>query len=206
MKNYKFYLSDIDADTSLKNASSIAVDGEFSGLDPKTDKLQLIQLCDGSDFVHLIKFEKNYNAPNLKEILENNKIKKIFHFGRADLGFLKQHLDIDVANIFDTKIASKIGRKFTSKHGLSDLCRDLLNINLSKEYRTSDWGKKIEEYKEEQIIYACKDVLYLHEIKEELEKILNREKKIKLAEECFKFLETRTALDLVGLTGDIFEH
>ena len=206
MKNYKFYLSDIDADTSLKNASSIAVDGEFSGLDPKTDRLQLLQLCDGSDFVHLIKFEKNYNAPNLKEILENNKIKKIFHFGRADLGFLKQHLDIDVANIFDTKIASKIGRKFTSKHGLSDLCRDLLNINLSKEYQTSDWGKSIEEYSEDQITYACKDVLYLHRIKNELEKILKRENKLELAEKCFSFLETRTSLDLAGLTVDIFEH
>ena len=206
MKNYKFYLSDIDADTSLKNASSIAVDGEFSGLDPKTDRLQLLQLCDGSDFVHLIKFEKNYNAPNLKEILENNKIKKIFHFGRADLGFLKQHLNINVANIFDTKIASKICRKFTPHHGLKDLCRDLINVNLSKGHQTSDWGKTIEEYSEDQIIYACNDVLHLHKIKDELEKILKRENKLELAEQCFKFLETRTSLDLAGLTGDIFEH
>jgi len=206
MKNYKFYLSDLDAKTSSKNASSIAVDGEFSGLDPKTDKLHLIQLCDGSDFVHLIKFEGNYNAPNLKEILENNKIKKIFHFGRADLGFLKQHLGINVQNIFDTKIASKISRKFSPNHGLKDLCRDLLNINLSKEYQTSDWGKGIEEYKEEQISYACSDVLYLHKIKEELVKILNRENKLQLAENCFKFLETRTDLDLAGLNHDIFEH
>ena len=206
MKNYKFYLSDIDTDTSLKNASSIAVDGEFSGLDPKTDRLQLLQLCDGSDFVHLIKFEKKYSAPNLKEILENSNIKKIFHFGRADLGFLKQHLDINVKNIFDTKIASKICRKFSPHHGLKDLCRDLININLSKEYQTSDWGKKIEEYKEDQISYACKDVLYLHKIKSELEKILIRENKKYLADKCFEFLETRTDLDLAGLQTDIFEH
>jgi len=206
MKNYKFYLSDLDAKTSLKNASSIAVDGEFSGLDPKTDKLHLLQLCDGTNFVHLIKFEGNYNAPNLKEILENSKIKKIFHFGRADLGFLKQHLDINVKNIFDTKIASKICRKFSPNHGLKDLCRDLININLSKEHQTSDWGKTIKEYSEDQIIYACKDVLYLHKIKDELEKILKRENKLELAEQCFKFLETRTYLDLAGLTGDIFEH
>ncbi len=206
MKNYKFYLSDIDADTSLKNASSIAVDGEFSGLDPKTDRLQLLQLCDGSDFVHLIKFEKNYSAPNLKEILENGNIKKIFHFGRADLGFLKQHLDIKVKNIFDTKIASKICRKFTPHHGLKDLCRDLINISLSKEYQTSDWGRTIEEYSNDQITYACKDVLYLHKIKNELEKILKRENKLELAEKCFNFLETRISLDLTGLTGDIFEH
>ena len=206
MKNYKFYLSDIDADTSLKNASSIAVDGEFSGLDPKTDKLHLLQLCDGSEFVHLIKFEKIYKAPNLKDILENNKIKKIFHFGRADLGFLKQHLNIDVKNIFDTKIASKICRKFSPYHGLKDLCRDLIDINLSKEHQTSDWGKKIEEFTDEQISYACKDVLYLHKIKDELEKILLRENKYQLAEKCFQFLETRTSLDLAGLNIDIFEH
>jgi len=206
MKNYKFYLSDIDANTSLKNASSIAVDGEFSGLNPLTDKLHLIQLCDGSDFVHLIKFENTYNAPNLREILENNGIKKILHFGRADLGFLKKHLDINVVNIFDTKIASKISRKFTNRHGLSDLCRDLVGINLSKEFQTSDWGKNIEEYAEDQITYACKDVLYLHKIKSELEKILKRENKLELAEQCFKFLETRTTLDLAGLTEDIFEH
>ena len=206
MKNYKFYLSDIDADTSLKNASSIAVDGEFSGLDPKTDRLQLLQLCDGSDFVHLVKFEGDYSAPNLKEILENNKIKKIFHYGRADLGFLKQYLNINVKNIFDTKIASKICRKFSPNHGLKDLCRDLLGVNLSKEYQTSDWGKKIEEYREEQISYACKDVLYLHKIKEELIKILEREKKTLLADKCFEFLEIRTNLDLAGLNMDIFEH
>ena len=206
MKNYKFYLSDIDADTSLKNASSIAVDGEFSGLNPLTDKLQLLQLCDGSDFVHLIKFEGEYNAPNLKKILENKKIKKIFHFGRADLGFLKKHLNINVLNVFDTKIASKIGRKFTSRHGLSDLCKDLIGTNLSKEYQSSDWGRKIEEYTNEQIIYACKDVLYLHKIKGELEKILIRENKLELAEQCFNFLGTRIRLDLTGLSEDVFEH
>jgi len=206
MKSYKFYLSDIDANTSLKNATTIAVDGEFSGLDPKTDKLQLLQLCDGSDFVHLIKFEGTYNAPNLKEILENDSINKIFHFGRADLGFLKQYLDIRVKNIFDTKIASKICRKYSPHHGLKDLCRDLISINLSKDYQSSDWGKKIEDYKEDQILYACKDVLYLHKIKGELEKILIRENKLHLAEKCFNFLETRTDLDLVGLNVDIFEH
>jgi len=206
MKNYKFYVSDLDGDTSLKNASSIAVDGEFSGLNPLTDKLYLLQLCDGSNFVHLIKFEGEYKAPHLKEILENSKIKKIFHYGRADLGFLNKHLDINVRNIFDTKIASKIGRKYTNRHGLSDLCRDLVKINLSKDYQTSDWGVAVDEYNEDQITYACKDVLYLHKIRDELEKILKRENKLEIAEQCFKFLETRTALDLLGLTEDIFEH
>ena len=200
---YELYLNDLPSETSLKNATTIAIDGEFSGLNPLTDKLHLLQLCDGSDMVHFVKFNGKYNAPHLRSLLENEKIKKIFHFGRADLGFLKQHLSINVRNIFDTKIASKICRKFTSNHGLKDLSKDLIGIKLDKEMQTSDWGK--EEYTKEQIQYAANDVLYLHKIKEELEKILKRENKNEIAEECFKFLETRTTLDLNGL-GDIFEH
>ena len=200
---YELHLNDLPSETSLKNATTIAIDGEFSGLNPLTDKLHLLQLCDGSDMVHFVKFNGKYNAPHLKSLLENEKIKKIFHFGRADLGFLKQHLNINVRNIFDTKIASKICRKFTSNHGLKDLSKDLIGVKLDKEMQTSDWGK--EEYTKEQIQYAANDVLYLHKIKEELEKILKRENKNEIAEECFKFLETRTTLDLNGL-GDIFEH
>lgn len=203
--NFKFeiYLNDLPSDTSLKNATTIAVDGEFSGLNPLTDKLHLLQLSDGSSFVHFIRFKDKYNAPQLKQILEDNKIKKIFHFGRADLGFLKQHLKINVKNIFDTKIASKICRKFTSNHGLKDLAKDLLGIKIDKEMQTSDWG--IENYSDEQIKYAAGDVLHLHKIKVELDKILKRENKSLMAEKCFEFLETRTNLDLNGL-GDIFEH
>ena len=200
---YELHLNDLPSETSLKNATTIAIDGEFSGLNPLTDKLHLLQLCDGSDMVHFVKFNGKYNAPHLKSLLENEKIKKIFHFGRADLGFLKQHLSINVRNIFDTKIASKICRKFTSNHGLKDLSKDLIGVKLEKEMQTSDWGK--DEYTKEQIQYAANDVLYLHKIKGELEKILKRENKNEIAEECFKFLETRTTLDLNGL-GDIFEH
>ena len=200
---YKIHLNDLPSDTSLKNATTIAVDGEFSGLNPLTDKLHLLQLSDGSDFVNFVRFKDKYNAPQLKQILENNKVKKIFHFGRADLGFLKQHLKINVKNIFDTKIASKICRKFTSNHGLKDLAKDLLGIKLDKEMQTSDWG--IENYSDGQIKYAASDVLYLHKIKVELDKILERENKSYMAEKCFEFLETRTNLDLNGL-GDIFEH
>lgn len=200
---YVIHLNDLPPETSLKNATTVAIDGEFSGLNPLTDKLHLLQLCDGSNFVHLIRFKDQYNSPNLKTILENKNIKKIFHFGRADLGFLKYHLNINVKNIFDTKIASKICRKFTNNHGLKDLAKDLINIKLDKEMQTSDWGK--EEYSKEQIKYAVSDVLYLHNIKLELEKILKRENKEQLAEKCFEFLETRTNLDLNGLT-DIFEH
>ena len=200
---YELHLNDLPSETSLKNATTLAIDGEFSGLNPLTDKLHLLQLCDGSDMVHFVKFNGKNNAPHLKLLLENEKIKKIFHFGRADLGFLKQHLNINVRNIFDTKIASKICRKFTNNHGLKDLSKDLIGMKLDKEMQTSDWGK--EEYTKEQIQYAANDVLYLHKIKEELEKILKRENKNEIAEECFKFLETRTTLDLNGL-GDIFEH
>ena len=200
---YTLHLNDLPTDTSLKNVTTLAVDGEFSGLNPLTDKLHLLQLSDGSNFVHFVKFKNKYNAPNLKKILEDEKIKKIFHFGRADLGFLRQHLHIKVNNIFDTKIASKICRKFTNNHGLKDLAKDLLGIKLDKEMQTSDWG--IENYTDQQIKYAANDVLHLHKIKIELEKILNRENKLNLAEKCFQFLETRTNLDLNGL-GDIFEH
>ncbi len=200
---YKIHLNDLPSDTSLKNATTVAVDGEFSGLNPLTDKLHLLQITEDSNFVHFVRFKDKYNAPNLKNILENKKIKKIFHFGRADLGFLKYHLQIDVCNIFDTKIASKICRKFTNNHGLKDLAKDLLGVKLDKEMQTSDWGS--EEYSDEQIKYAANDVLYLHKIKLELDKILKRENKSDISEKCFQFLETRTILDLNGL-GDIFEH
>ncbi len=200
---YKIHLNDLTSDTSLKNATTIAVDGEFSGLNPLTDKLHLLQLYDDNNFVHFVKFKGKYNAPNLKQILEDKKIKKILHFGRADMGFLKQHLQINVKNIFDTKIASKICRKFTNNHGLKDLAKDLLGIKLDKEMQTSDWG--VDKYTDEQIKYAASDVLYLHQIKIELDKILKRENKSTIAEKCFEFLETRSDLDLNGL-GDIFEH
>ena len=200
---YKIHLNDLTSETSLKNATTIAVDGEFSGLNPLTDKLHLLQLYDDNNFVHFVKFKGEYNAPNLKQILEDKKIKKIFHFGRADMGFLKQHLQINVKNIFDTKIASKICRKFTNNHGLKDLVKDLLGIKLDKEMQTSDWG--VDKYSDDQIKYAASDVLYLHQIKIELDKILKRENKSILAEKCFEFLETRSDLDLNGL-GDIFEH
>ena len=200
---YKLHLNDLPTETSLKNATTIAIDGEFSGLNPLTDKLHLLQLCDGSNFVHLVRFKNTYDAPNLKILLEDKKIEKIFHFGRADLGFLKHCLKINVQNIFDTKIASKISRKFTNNHGLKDLAKDLINVKLDKEMQTSDWGK--EDYSEEQIRYAANDVLHLHAIKLELEKILKRENMQQIAKRCFEFLEIRTDLDLKGL-GDIFEH
>ena len=205
--NFKYTISynDLENETSLNNATEIAIDGEFNGLDVQTCSLNLLQLSDGSDHVYFVKFEGDYNSPNLKKILENTKIKKIFHFGRADLGFIKKHLNINVKNIFDTKIASKISRKYTSSHGLKDLCSDLLNIKLKKDAQSSDWGKPWDDYSEDMISYAGSDVIYLHRIKKELEKILIRENKHELAEKCFQFLETRTDLDLCGL-GDIFEH
>ena len=135
--------------------------------------------------MHFVRFKDKYNAPQLKQILEDSKIKKIFHFGRADLGFLKQLLKINVKNIYDTKIASKICRKFTSNHGLKDLAKDLLSIKLDKEMQTSDWG--IENYSEEQIKYAASDVLYLHKIKAELDKILEREDKSHMAKNVLNF-------------------
>ncbi len=199
------HIDDLPAKSNLFNANSIALDCEMGGLSPTFDKLLLVQLYDGSsNEVHLIRIKSN-KAPNLKKILENDKIKKIMHYGRTDLGFLKHHLNINVKNIFDTKIASKISRKYINinNHGLKDLAKDLINIQLDKEQQTSDWNKP--KYSEAQLIYACNDVLYLHRIKSELEKILIRENKEELANKCFIFLETRTDLDLAGL-GDVFQH
>ncbi len=202
--NFKIteHLNDLNPDTSLKKAQSIAIDCEMSGLAPTFDKLHLVQICDGFNEVHLIRI-KDTEAPNLKQILENNNINKIFHYARTDLGFLKNHLNINVKNIFDTKIASKICRKFTTNHGLKDLAKDLIGIKLDKEQQTSDWGK--ETYTKDQVFYAASDVLHLHKIKLELEKILARENKTQIAKKCFDFLETRTELDLIGL-DNIFEH
>ena len=204
MKITKFK-EDITSEIANSFKNSIALDTEATGLQiPERDKLSLIQICDEKGNVFIIQPNKNnFKAPNLVSILENDKILKIGHFLRFDKSALEFFLKCKVKNIFDTKIASKICRKFTSNHGLKDLAKDLLGIKLDKEMQTSDWG--VESYSEGQIKYAASDVLYLHKIKAELDKILKRENKSHIAEKCFEFLETRTNLDLNGL-GDIFEH
>jgi ribonuclease D len=195
-----------DLPNNLDLGKVVAVDTETMGLDYKRDPLCLVQISAGNEEIHLIQINrKNFKADNLKKILEDNTIKKIFQFARFDLAVLNYYLKAEINNVYCTKIASKIGRTYTDKHGLKDLCKELLNIELSKQMQSSDWGA--EALTEQQINYAASDVLYLHKIKEELDKILIRENRMELAEHCFKFLKHRVTLDLAGWNNqDIFAH
>jgi ribonuclease D len=195
-----------DLPNNLGLGKVVAIDTETMGLDYKRDPLCLVQISAGNEEVHLIQINrKNFKADNLKKILEDDTIKKIFQFARFDLAVLNYYLKAEINNVYCTKIASKIGRTYTDKHGLKDLCKELLNIELSKQMQSSDWGA--ETLTEQQINYAASDVLYLHKIKEELDKILIRENRIELAEHCFKFLKHRVTLDLAGWNNqDIFAH
>ena len=195
-----------DLPNNLNLGKIIAIDTETMGLDYKRDPLCLVQISSGNEEVHLIQINrKTFKADNLKKILEDNDIKKIFQFARFDLAVLNYYLKADINNVYCTKIASKIGRTYTDKHGLKDLCKELLNIDLSKQMQSSDWGA--ETLTEQQVNYAASDVLHLHKIKEELDKILIRENRMELAEHCFKFLKHRVTLDLAGWNNqDIFAH
>ena len=195
-----------DLPNNLNLGKNIAIDTETMGLDYKRDPLCLVQISSGNEEVHLVQINrKTFKADNLKKILEDNDIKKIFQFARFDLAVLNYYLKADINNVYCTKIASKIGRTYTDKHGLKDLCKELLNVELSKQMQSSDWGS--ETLTEQQVNYAASDVLYLHKIKEELDKILIRENRMELAEHCFKFLKHRVTLDLAGWNNqDIFSH
>ena len=200
----KYYENDLPEKLDL--GKIIAIDTETMGLDYKRDPLCLVQISSGNEEVHLVQINrKTFKADNLKKILEDNDIKKIFQFARFDLAVLNYYLKADINNVYCTKIASKIGRTYTDKHGLKDLCKELLNVELSKQMQSSDWGS--ETLTEQQVNYAASDVLYLHKIKEELDKILIRENRMELAEHCFKFLKHRVTLDLAGWNNqDIFSH
>ncbi len=198
------YKGDIPAD--LDFGDSVAIDTETLGLVPERDPLCLIQLSSGDGNAHLLQFDRsNYDAPNLKKILSNNKCEKIFHFARFDIAVIKHYLKIDCEPIYCTKIASKLARTYTDKHGLKDLCKELLNVELSKTEQTSDWS--IDELTEDQKKYAASDVLYLHKLKVILEEKLNKLNRKKLADDCFSFISTRSYLDLNGWSEiDIFRH
>jgi len=195
-----------DLPKNINLGEVIAVDTETMGLDFSRDRLCLVQLSSGDNKVYIIQINKeSYQAENLKKILEDKKIKKIFQYARFDLAVLKKYLNVEVNNVYCTKIASRIGRTYSEKHGLKDLCKELLNIELSKVMQSSDWGA--EELTKEQIQYAASDVLYLHKIKNELDKMLKRENRLEIAEQCFNFLKHRVALDLAGWNNqDIFSH
>jgi ribonuclease D len=196
---------DLPADVNL--GTSVAIDTETMGLNPHRDRLCLVQLSAGDGVSHLVQFVSGgYGAaPNLRALLLDPKVLKIFHFGRFDIAVLAHSLGAVAAPVYCTKIASKLARTFTDKHGLKDLCRELLGIELSKQQQTSDWGAPT--LTEDQKRYAASDVLYLHALRTKLDEMLIRENRQQLALACFGFLPTRAFMDLVGYeNADIFEH
>jgi len=176
------------------------------GLQYHRDKLCLVQLCDEEGVICLVKFsDGNYEAPRLKKLLTDPKRTKIFHFARFDIAIMERYLGVKFENIFCTKIASKLVRTYTDSHGLKDLCRELIGVQLSKQQQSSDWGAPI--LSKDQQEYAARDVIYLHQLRSALIKMLERETRLELAEKLFKFLPTRTELDLLGWNEiDIFMH
>ena len=198
----KLHKADLPDDLKLGNV--IAVDGEFMGLNVKRDPLCLIQISSGNSDAHIVQLDRtNYNAPNLVKILADNKITKIFHFGRADMAHIKYYLKTETNNILDTKIASKLARSYSDNHSLKTLIKEFINIDISKQFQSSDFGGELNNA---QLKYCANDVIYLHEIYTKLEEILVREKRINLYKDCLKFLKTRVDLDLAQFKDDIWSH
>ena len=198
----KLHKDDLPEDLNLGN--SVAIDGEFMGLNIKRDPLCLIQISTGNSDAHIIQLNrKTYKAPNLIKLLKDKKIKKLFHYARSDLSFIKHYLKTDVENIQCSKLKSRIGRTFTDKHGLKDLVKEFLDIDISKQKKNSDFGGKLSS---SQLKYCANDVIYLHRIHEELDKILIRENRMKLYNDCIKFIKTRVDLDLADFKDDIWSH
>ncbi|MEE9140188.1 MAG: ribonuclease D [Alphaproteobacteria bacterium] len=195
-----------DLPTGLALGDCVAVDTETMGLDLNRDRLCLAQLSGGDGVCHVVQFVDGRNdAPNLKALFGDPAVTKLFHFGRFDIAVISRHLGVTCAPVYCTKIASRLARTYTDRHGLKDLCRDLLGVDLSKQQQSSDWGAA--ELTQEQLHYAASDVLYLHALRERLDAMLAREGRTELAEACFRFLPARAMLDLAGWQGeDIFEH
>ena len=208
-KIYKFQ-DDISTDAlkELEKHSSLAIDTEGSGLQiPHRDKLSLVQFSTGNNDAYIIQPNRNnYKAPNIVKILENTKITKIGHYLRYDISGLEYFLKCNVVNIFDTKLASKLCRTYSQNHGLKDLALEFCGKKLDKRLGSSDWNKKLDELSDAQLQYCSNDVIYLHKIKHELNKMLVRENRLELFESCIGFLKTRIKLDQSGFTEDLFQH
>jgi len=199
-------LHERDLPAELDLGPVVAVDTETMGLRPERDRLCLIQLSAGDGNCHLVRFRRDeYRAPNLVRLLSDPAIEKVFHFARFDLAILRRYLSVVCDPIYCTKIASKLARTYTDRHGLKDLCQELLGIDLSKQMQNSDWGAP--ELSEAQLSYAANDVLHLHRLRERLDAMLEREGRAALASACFAFLPQRVELDLAGWADvDIFAH
>src|SRR5262244_3854690 len=202
----KIHLYQGDLPAGLDLGKLVAIDTETLGLNPQRDRLCLAQLSAGDGVCHAVQFAAGqYNAPNLKALLADAKVTKLFHFARFDIAMFRQYLGVECKPVYCTKIASKLVRTYTDKHGLKDLVRELLNVDLSKEQQSSDWGS--DSLSEPQLAYAASDVLHLHALRERLDAMLVREGRTALAQACFDFLPTRARLDLQGWEAeDIFAH
>lgn len=198
------HYNDLPAEVSFDGA--VAVDSETLGLNPLRDRLCVVQLSDGKGDAHLVKFDgQDYSAPNLKALLEDSSRLKIFHFARFDIAVFRHWLGVNTTPLYCTKIASKLARTYTDRHGLKDVVREIVGVELSKQQQSSDWGA--DTLTDAQQAYAASDVLYLHAVKEGLDKMLAREGRTALAQSCFDFLPTRAGLDLAGWgEQDIFAH
>jgi ribonuclease D len=203
----KIHYYTYDLPENIDFDGSVAVDTEAMGLKPHRDRLCLVQLCDNLGNCYLVHFPKPIfnQSPNLKKMFSDENILKIFHFARFDVSVIKKHLEVDMKNLYCTKIASFLSRTFSSKHSLKDLCKELLNVELSKQEQDSDWGS--ETINENQKKYAISDVLHLHNLKLKLDEMLTRENRMELAKACFNFLPSRSNLDLIaGENFDVFAH
>ena len=202
--NIDIKLHEEDLPDQITLSDNIAVDCEFMGLNVERDSLCLVQISTGNNDAHIVQLNRElYNAPNLKKILENKNINKIFHYARADLLFIKKYLGVNVANIDCTKIMSKLARSYSDKHGLKDLVKEFTGNEISKNLQSSDFGGDLTE---KQLQYCARDVIYLHKIYENLKNILIREKRIDLYNNAIKFINSRVELDLASFTNDIWSH
>jgi len=202
--NINIKLHKVDLPDDLKLGNVIAVDGEFMGLNVRRDPLCLIQISTGNSDAHIVQLDRSkYNAPNLVKILSDQNITKIFHFGRADMAHIKHYLKTETNNILDTKIASKLARSYSDSHSLKTLIKEFINIDISKQFQSSDFGGELTPA---QLKYCANDVIYLHKIHNELNKMLERENRIELYKNCLKFLKTRVDLDLALFKDDIWSH
>ena len=200
--NIQLHKNDLPDDLNLGNI--IAVDGEFMGLNVRRDPLCLIQISSGNSDAHIIQFDRdNYNAPNIVKLLKDETVTKIFHYGRADMAHIKYYLKTDTNNVLDTKIASKLARSYSDNHSLKTLIKEFVNIDISKQFQSSDFGGTLTSA---QLKYCANDVIYLHKIHSELSKILERENRIKLYKDCLNFLKIRVDLDLALFKDDIWSH
>ena len=198
----KLHKNDLPDNLNLGNI--VAIDGEFMGLNVMRDPLCLIQVSSGNSDAHIVQFNRNeYECPNLNKLFLNQDVSKIFHYGRADIAHIKYYLKTDVNNILDTKIASKLARSYSDSHSLKTLIKEFINLDISKQFQSSDFGGELSQ---KQLQYCANDVIYLHRIHEELNKILIREKRIELYKDCLKFLKTRVKLDLASFKEDIWAH